>query len=119
MRTCQTTEERQANLSRKLTRAANLLRTRIDLDLELQNAEILRTLSDRAAAQLRLQQTVEGLSIAAISYYVVGLVAYVLKGLKDGGVMKVDSSVMIALSVPVVIAGIALVVRRIRRKGEA
>ncbi|MFN8829207.1 MAG: DUF3422 family protein [Labrys sp. (in: a-proteobacteria)] len=119
MRTCQTTEERQANLSRKLTRAANLLRTRIDLDLELQNAEILRTLSDRAAAQLRLQQTVEGLSIAAISYYVVGLVAYVLKGLKDSGTLKTDSSVMIAISVPIVIIGIALIVRRIRRKGEA
>ncbi len=118
MRTCQTTEERQANLSRKLTRAANLLRTQIDLDLEQQNAEILRTLSDRAAAQLRLQQTVEGLSIAAISYYVIGLVSYVIKGLHDGGLVHVDPSVMIAASVPLVILLMAALVWRIRKGNE-
>lgn len=85
MRTCETTEERQINLSRKLARAANLLRTRVDVELERQNRDLLTAMNRRARLQLRLQQTVEGLSVAAVSYYVVGLIGYVAKGGKELG----------------------------------
>ena len=85
IRTCATTEERQANLSRKLARAANLLRTRVDVELEQQNQELLKSMNARTRLQLRLQATVEGLSVAAISYYVVGLFGYVVKGAHDAG----------------------------------
>ncbi|MCA3651720.1 MAG: DUF3422 family protein, partial [Methylobacterium sp.] len=64
----------------------------------------------------RLQQTVEGLSIAAISYYVVGLVSFLLKGLKDRGLLPVSTDVATALSVPAVVLAMAFVIRRIRRK---
>ncbi|TIV89776.1 MAG: DUF3422 domain-containing protein, partial [Mesorhizobium sp.] len=73
-------EERQANLSRKLTRATTLLRTWVDVDVEKQNRDLLASMNNRARLQLRLQQTVEGLSVAAVSYYVVGLIGYVAKG---------------------------------------
>src|SRR5262249_8585750 len=73
---CRSVEERQANLSRKLTRATTLLRTWVDVEVERQNRDLLASMNNRARLQLRLQQTVEGLSVAAVSYYVVGLIGY-------------------------------------------
>ena len=83
LRTCAALEERQANLAEKLARAANLLRTRVDVELEQQNRDVLRSMNERTRLQLMLQATVEGLSVAAISYYVVGLFGYLVKGLHD------------------------------------
>ena len=114
MRTCRTTEERQTALSERLARAANLLRTRVDVEIEQQNRDVLQSMNKRARMQLRLQQTVEGLSVAAISYYVVSLAAYVFKGLKDIGRLPVDPGLATALSVPVAVLGVWWVVRRIR-----
>ena len=115
MRTCITTEERQAALSEKLSRAANLLRTRVDVELERQNRDLLKSMNDRTRLQLRLQTTVEGLSVAAVSYYVVGLFGYLVKGLHDKGV-PVDTTLATALFVPVAVLGIWWVVRRIRKR---
>jgi uncharacterized membrane-anchored protein len=115
MRTCATTEERQADLSEKLARAANLLRTRVDVEMERQNRDLLKSMNERTRLQLRLQTTVEGLSVAAVSYYVVGLFGYLVKGLHDEGV-PVDMSLTTALFVPVAVLAIWWVVRRIRRK---
>jgi uncharacterized membrane-anchored protein len=115
MRTCIVTEERQATLSQKLARAANLLRTRVDVELERQNRDLLKSMNERTRLQLRLQTTVEGLSVAAISYYVVALFGYLVKGLHDEGV-PVDISLATALFVPVAVLAIWWTVRRIRRK---
>jgi uncharacterized membrane-anchored protein len=115
MRTCATTEARQADLSEKLARAANLLRTRVDVELERQNRDLLKSMNDRTRMQLRLQTTVEGLSVAAVSYYVVGLFGYLMKGLHDEGV-PVDISLATALFVPVAVLCIWWLVRRIRRR---
>ena len=115
MRTCHMLQERQADLSVKLARAANLLRTRVDVEIEHQNRDLLRSMNDRTRMQLRLQQTVEGLSVAAISYYVVSLGSYVFKALHETGWMKMEAGTATALSVPVTLIGIALIVRRIRR----
>src|SRR5690606_18426517 len=73
MRTCRSVQDRQENLSRKLARTTQLLRTSVEVEVEKQNRNLLASMNDRARLQLRLQQTVEGLSVAAISYYVVGL----------------------------------------------
>ena len=115
MRTCHMLQERQADLSVKLARAANLLRTRVDVEIEHQNRDLLRSMNDRTRMQLRLQQTVEGLSVAAISYYVVSLGSYVFKALHETGWMKMEAGTATALSVPVILIGIALIVRHIRR----
>jgi uncharacterized membrane-anchored protein len=116
MRTCVTTEERQANLSRKLARAANLLRTRVDVEQERQNQELLQSMNTRTRLQLRLQATVEGLSVAAISYYVVGLFGYLVKGAHDAGLVHVEPSYATAAFVPFAVLFIWWLVRRIRRK---
>jgi uncharacterized membrane-anchored protein len=115
MRTCTTTAERQTTLSEKLARAANLLRTKVDVELERQNRDLLKSMNERTRLQLRLQTTVEGLSVAAVSYYVVGLFGYVAKGLHDRGA-PIDTTLATALFVPVAVLGIWWLVRRIRRR---
>ena len=114
MRTVEMLETRQSELARKLVRAANLLRTRVDVEIEQQNRDLLRSMNERTRMQLRLQQTVEGLSVAAITYYTVGLASYVIKGLKDAALITVDPSLATAAVVPIVLVGVAYVLRRIR-----
>ncbi|MGE0846094.1 MAG: DUF3422 family protein [Flavobacteriaceae bacterium] len=114
IRTTRAAAERIAELSRRLTRAANLLRTRVDIQLEGQNQSLLRSMDRRARLQLRLQQTVEGLSVAAVSYYVVGLIGYLAKGAKGAG-LPINGDVAAALCVPVVMLAVWWLVRRIRR----
>ncbi|MCQ0987245.1 DUF3422 family protein [Jiella marina] len=114
MRTCRAIEERQSNLSEKLSRAANLLRTRIDVELEHQNRDLLSSMNRRAQLQLRLQQTVEGLSVAAIGYYVVGLFGYVAKGFEHEG-FPVSATLMTAAFVPIALVIVWTIVQRIRR----
>jgi uncharacterized membrane-anchored protein len=116
MRTCATTEARQSDLSLKLARAANLLRTRVDVELEHQNQELLKSMNARTKLQLRLQTTVEGLSTAAITYYVVGLFGYMVKGAAESGQLKVDPSLLTAAFVPIAALAIWWTVRSIRRK---
>ncbi len=115
MRTCRALEARQSDLSKKLARSANLLRTRVDVAIEQQNSELLSAMNKRSSTQLRLQQTVEGLSVAAISYYVVSLFTYIFKAMADAG-WPIDPTLATGLSVPVVLLGIWFLVRRIRRK---
>jgi uncharacterized membrane-anchored protein len=115
IRTCNATEERQANLSRKLARAAQLLRTRVDVEVEQQNRDLLRSMNARTRMQLRLQATVEGLSVAAISYYVVGLFGYIVKGAHDAG-WPVDPSIAMAGFVPIAVLLIWWIVRRVRTR---
>ncbi len=116
LRTCVTTEERQSNLSLKLARAANLLRTRVDVELEQQNQDLLKSMNARTRMQLRLQTTVEGLSVAAITYYVVSLFGYLTKAAHDSGHMAYEPSIATAAFVPVAALAIWWTVRRIRKK---
>lgn len=114
MRTVSGLQERMNDLSRKLTRAVQLLRTRVDVDLEEQNRDLLESMNRRSRQQLMLQQTVEGLSVAAVSYYVIGLFGYVFKAAKEAHLMPLDANVATGLAVPVVLAGVFWLVRRIR-----
>lgn len=105
METRDNLSRRIETLSRRVARASDLLRTRVDVALEAQNRDLLESMDRRARLQLRLQQTVEGLSVVAISYYLMGLLGYVVKGLHDMGMMPIDTEVvMFALLLPVIIA---------------
>ena len=115
MRTCAAMEDRQSNLSIKLARAADLLRTRVDVELEEQNRDLLRSMNERTKLQLRLQSTVEGLSVAAIGYYVVSLFGYLAKGAHDGG-LPVEPSLATALFVPVAVGVIWIIIHNIRKR---
>jgi uncharacterized membrane-anchored protein len=81
IRTCSSLNKRLHDVSDRTGRASALIRTRIDASLQQQSRDLLGSMDQRASVQLRLQQTVEGLSIAAISYYVVGLLGYQFEAL--------------------------------------
>jgi uncharacterized membrane-anchored protein len=117
MRNCRAVQNRQESLSAKLARSADLLRTRVDVELEQQNRDLLSSMNRRAKLQLRLQQTVEGLSIAAVSYYVVGLVSYVAHGVEETGV-ELNPGIVVASAVPMALLVVGLIVYRIRRHKE-
>lgn len=117
LRTAQSLRERQDSLSLRLSRATELLRTRVDIALEAQNNALLRSMNRRSQLQLRLQQTVEGLSVAAVTYYVVGLVAYVAEGVAGAGV-PIPAPAVAALSVPIVALAVWRMVRLVRRRFE-
>lgn len=114
IRTIEVTAVRQRDLSEKLARAAELLRTRVDIEVEQQNRDLLTSMNLRARRQLQLQQTVEGLSVAAISYYVIGLLGYLAKAAKEALHLPFDPNVVTGLAVPIVVLAIAFVVHRIR-----
>jgi uncharacterized membrane-anchored protein len=114
MNTCRAVAARQESLSERVSRATQLLATRVALTGERQNQAVLASLDDRARQQLRLQTTVEALSVAAVSYYIVGLIGYLAKGVEGLG-LGLDAGLVQGLSVPLVVLGVALAVRRIRR----
>ncbi|NRB19306.1 MAG: DUF3422 domain-containing protein [Rhodobacteraceae bacterium] len=114
MRTVKSTEARLGILADRARRAGELLRTRVDVERSAQNQALLESMDRRADLALRLQTTVEGLSVVAISYYSVSLAAYVgyplavLLGLSKGTLTAI-------LTLPVV-ALVWLAVRRIRKQ---
>jgi uncharacterized membrane-anchored protein len=112
--TCATVSQRLHDLSERVAQASSLLSTRVDITRERQNQALLASMDRRAKLQLRLQQTVEGLSVAAICYYVAGLVGYGAKGLKVLGV-PLQPDVVVALSIPLVALGVMIAVRRARK----
>jgi uncharacterized membrane-anchored protein len=114
MNTCRAAAGRLESLSQRVARANQLLATRIDLSHERQNRALLETMNSRAEAQLRLQQTVEGLSVAAVTYYIVGLVGYAARGLKSAG-WTLNPDVIVGISIPIVALVVALGIRRIRQ----
>lgn len=116
VRTVRAIRDRQADLSRKLARAVNLLRTHVDLQLESQNREVLSSMNERTRLQLRLQQTVEGLSVAAISYYVIGLLSYLFKSLSLLPNFGFDPNLVTGLAVVPTVLIIYWLARRLRRQ---
>jgi len=113
--TCATVSQRLRGLAERVAQASALLSTRVDIARERQNQALLASMDRRAKQQLRLQQTVEGLSVAAIVYYVAGLLGYAAKALHAGG-MPVDPDVVVGVAIPFVAALVFWAVRRSRRR---
>jgi uncharacterized membrane-anchored protein len=83
--TCDWAARRQNALSERVSRMSNLLRTRVDFEQQQSSQALLTTMNQRQDLQLKLQSTVEGLSVAAITYYFTGLVSYLAKGAEKVG----------------------------------
>ncbi len=115
MATCKVVSDRIAALTQRCERAGNLLRTRVDIALEDQNQKLLASMNERALLQLRLQETVEGLSIVAISYYAVSLLSKFKDDLTKYLPFHLPEFVSV-LTVPVVVLLVWYFTRRIRRK---
>ena len=107
--------ERLASLSERVSRTSALLRTRVDIATEAQNQQLLEKLTRGQELQLRLQSTVEGLSIMAISYYAVSLLLYASKGLHAAG-LPVNAEMATGALIPLVLWGVWRTTRRIQQK---
>lgn len=118
MATVQATAQRLSSLSQRIERASALLRTRVDIATESQNQTLLEKLTRGQELQLRLQTTVEGLSIAAIAYYVVSLVLYVGKAGKAAG-LPVNPELLSGALIPLVLLGIWWGTRRLHKRLHA
>jgi uncharacterized membrane-anchored protein len=117
MATCTSVAERLRDLAERVANTSGLLSTRVEIARERQNQSLLASMDRRARMQLRLQHTVEWLSVAAVTYYAAALVGYVSKALKAEGV-HVDPDIVIGIAVPVIGVLVALALRRARRKAE-
>jgi uncharacterized membrane-anchored protein len=115
MATVVATAQRLTSLSERVARTSALLRTRVDIATEVQNQQLLEKLTRGQELQLRLQATVEGLSIAAISYYVISLILYGAKALKASGV-PINPEIAAGAMVPVVLWASWTAIRRIHKK---
>ena len=112
--TCATASQRLHDLSDRVAQASGLLSTRVNIVRERQNQALLASMDRRAKLQLRLQQTVEGLSVAAIVYYVAGLLGYLAKAGKAGG-LPVQPDLFVGLAIPVLVGIVVFALRRARR----
>ncbi len=112
--TCQMTDNRFARLSKRISNTSQLLRTRVDMSIERQNQALLTSMNLRAKMQLRLQETVEGVSIVAITTYVVSLIGSMSIALEKIG-WKIDPEVVSGFSIPLVLLMVAMGVRRIHK----
>jgi len=112
--TCQMTDNRFARLSKRISNTSQLLRTRVDMSIERQNQALLTSMNLRAKMQLRLQETVEGVSIVAITTYVVSLIGSISIALKKIG-WKIEPEVVSGFSIPLVLLIVAMGVRRIHK----
>ncbi len=114
--TVSATAQRLAGLSQRISRASALLRTRVDIATEAQNQQLLAQLGEGQRTQLRMQATVEGLSLAAITYYVVSLLLYFFKALKAQGWLPVQPELAAGAAIPFVLLAVWQTTRRIHRK---
>lgn len=114
MRTCEAAANRLNDLASRIDRAAGMLRTHVDMDSQRQSKALLVSMNQRAKVQLRLQETVEGLSVVAISYYSIGIASTGFKAVKAAG-YDINVGLATGISAPIILAGAFLLIRFIRR----
>jgi uncharacterized membrane-anchored protein len=116
MRTVHSAEARLDTMSSRSIRASNLLRTRVDVERSAQNQSLLESMDKRSDLQLRLQRTVEGLSVVAISYYAVSLVGYLLYPITES--TSLSKGMLTAFATVPVVLLVWWMVRRLRASVE-
>ena len=114
MNTCAAVARRQELLAERIANTNSLLRTRVGIVQEKQNSKILEAMNARGAQQLKLQQAVEGISVVAISYYIIGLLSYLAKAAKSTG-LDFDTDLILGLAIPVIAILAGLGLRRIHK----
>ncbi|HKL05947.1 MAG TPA: DUF3422 domain-containing protein [Roseovarius sp.] len=114
MRTVQSSQQRLNAMADRAMRAGDLLRTRVDVERSAQNQALLESMDRRADMQLRLQRTVEGLSVVAISYYAVSLAGYLLYPL--AAPLEISKGLLMAMATPPVVGAVWWMVNRIRKR---
>ena len=118
MQTCAWAARRQQALSERISRISNLLRTRVEIEQQQSNQALLDAMNRRQRAQMLLQSAVEGLSVAAVTYYGAGLVGYVAKGAKASG-LNLAPDLATAISIPLIAFAVWRAIRRLHRRVQS
>ena len=113
--TCEWAARRQEALSQRVSRMSNLLRTRVEIEQQQSSQALLATMNQRQGLQLQLQSAVEGLSVAAITYYIVGLVSYLAKGAEPLG-WPFSPEATAAAAIPVVALAVWWSIKRMHQR---
>ncbi len=114
-RTVQAAKRRLDDLSQRVDRASDFLRTRINMVIEAQNQALLKSMNRRAQMQFSLQETVEGLSVVVISYYVLSLCQYLLSAINSFG-FRLYIDRVTAILMPIVLAAVWFLTRRLKKR---
>nr|WP_180204222.1 DUF3422 domain-containing protein [Pseudomonas sp. SbOxS1]NYU04067.1 DUF3422 domain-containing protein [Pseudomonas sp. SbOxS1] len=117
VRYCTATEQRLEHLAESVANLGDLLQARVQVEMEEQNSEILKSLNARADAQIKIQRAVEGLSIIAISYYLLSLLKLGYSGLHVLGVALTPREAMLAMA-PLAIGILAWIILHIKKVKE-
>ena len=115
IRTTEAFSRRLESLATRAQRADNLVRTQIEMGVQIQNKNLLESMELRARAQLRLQETVESLSIVAITYYIVGLLNTLVEPINFDKFL-ISKAVSLALCVPIILILIWYIAKMVRKK---
>ena len=115
IRTTEAFSRRLESLATRAQRADNLVRTQIEMGVQIQNKNLLESMELRARAQLRLQETVESLSIVAITYYIVGLLSTLVDPINFDNFF-ISKTVFLALYVPIILIFIWYIAKMVRKK---
>ncbi|MFF7060812.1 DUF3422 family protein [Pseudomonas sp. NPDC008258] len=111
VRYCAATEQRLEQLAKNVANLGDLLQARVQVEMEEQNAEILRSLNARADAQVKIQRAVEGLSIIAITYYLLNLFKLLYGGLNVLGLGLTARDGLLAMAPPVLLVLLVILLR--------
>ena len=114
VRTCESFTKRLEDLSERAAGVSSLIRTRIETTLARQSTDLLSSMNQRTQMQLRLQQTVEGLSVLAISYYAISIMAYIMKPALHYA-PALDVSSLLGFAAPLIVLAVWYLIRRMRR----
>lgn len=114
IKTCQSVRDRLEDLSRRIHRTTSLLRTRVELSIEAQNQTLLTSMNRRSHLQLRLQQTVEGLSVVAIGYYTLSLMGYAFSASTALG-LPINKDIASGIAMPIILVSIYFGMHRVRK----
>lgn len=116
IRTVRSTEARLMRMASRAMRAGELLRTQVDVARSHQNQKLLESMNSRSDAQLRLQRTVEGLSVVAISYYAVSLAGYLIYPLSEP--LGMSKGLLTAIVTVPIVGAVWWALKRIRNRIE-
>ena len=116
MRTREAAERRIEELAQRVSRALTLLNSMVDMIQTRQTNAMMRTMSQNAQIQVRLQQAVEGFSTFVISYYALGILSYVLVGLEAAGYLPFDPKLILAATAPLLLASVWFMSRKLRKR---
>lgn len=115
LRTIEAAKYRLDDIAKRIDRASDFLRTKINLVIEEQNQALLTSMNKRAQIQLNLQQTVEGLSVIVVTYYLLALTQYILNAVTIFGIV-INVPIIIAILLPVYLILIWLFSLKIKKK---